>query len=70
VGSVHLALFVDDIDAHRRQRTLTGSIQPIVVGPRAGGRAAYLSDAAGTPLEVMQRPRLTVDSSEEAENFC
>lgn len=61
VGSAHLAFFVDDIDAIVTAAThagfaLAGSIQPIAVGPRAGGRAAYIRNADGTTLELVQRP--------------
>lgn len=61
VGSVHLALFVDDIDAvvagGGPDWHLAGSIQPITVGPRAGGRAAYLRDVEGTLVELVEAPR-------------
>ncbi|MCU1478632.1 MAG: hypothetical protein JWQ64_3325 [Subtercola sp.] len=61
VGSAHLALFVDDVEAVvdasvRAGWNLAGVIQPIVTGPRAGGKAAYLRDADGTTLELVQRP--------------
>ena len=61
VGSAHLALFVDDVDAIVEAATqagweLAGVVQPIVVGPRAGGRAAYVRNSDGTTLELVQRP--------------
>lgn len=60
VGSAHLAFFVDDIDAIVLAAapsgfSLAGTVQNIRVGPRAGGRAAYLRDADGTTLELVQR---------------
>ena len=61
VGSAHLALFVDNLDAIVAASTvagwrLAGAIQPIVAGPRAGGQAAYIRNADGTTLELVQRP--------------
>lgn len=60
-GSAHLALYVQDVhDVVRRAYphgwTLLGAVQPICVGPRAGGRAAYLHDRDGAVLELVQRP--------------
>ena len=60
-GAVHLALFVDDVravvDASREADWhLAGSVQPITVGPRAGGSAAYLRDSDGITVEIVQRP--------------
>lgn len=64
VGAVHLALFVDDVHAAVHEAAahgwgLAGAIQAIEVGPRAGGRAAYLVDADGVTLEFVQRPNST-----------
>lgn len=64
VGAVHLALYVDDVDAAVREAAkhgwrLAGAIQTITVGPRVGGRAAYLIDSDGLTLEFVQRPNST-----------
>lgn len=61
VGSAHLALFVDDVEgvveaSGAEGWQLAGVIQPIVTGPRAGGLAAYIRDADGVTLELVQRP--------------
>lgn len=61
VGSAHVAFFVDDVEAIvttaiRAGWRLAGTIQPIVAGPRTGGKAAYIRDADGTTLELVQRP--------------
>jgi glyoxylase I family protein len=61
VGSAHLAFFVDNLAgivaaSERAGWHLAGAIQPIAVGPRAGGRAAYIRNADGTTLELVQRP--------------
>jgi catechol 2,3-dioxygenase-like lactoylglutathione lyase family enzyme len=61
VGSAHLALFVDDIAAvvsasEPAGWRLAGVVQPITTGPRAGGSAAYLRDADGITIELVERP--------------
>ena len=63
VGSVHIALTVDDIDA-----VLTaiapfgwkpaGVPQTLQSGPNAGKRVVYVRDPDGTTIEFMQPPRI------------
>jgi catechol 2,3-dioxygenase-like lactoylglutathione lyase family enzyme len=60
-GAAHLALYVDDLDAVAAAAEgagwrLAGSVMPITTGPRKGGRAAYLTDAGGSVVELVQRP--------------
>jgi catechol 2,3-dioxygenase-like lactoylglutathione lyase family enzyme len=60
-GAAHLALYVDDVRsvvaaAAETGWHLAGAVQPITVGPRAGGRAAYLTNRDGAVVEVVQRP--------------
>ena len=63
VGSVHIALTVDDLDA-----VLTaiapfgwkpaGAPQTLQSGPNAGKRVVYVRDPDGTTIEFMQPPRI------------
>lgn len=68
-GSAHLALFVDDIRgivdaANAVGWAVAGAIAPIASGPRAGGHAAYLRDADGVTVELVERPaQLVVDTA-------
>ena len=60
-GSAHIALYVRDLMAAIAQASssgwyLRGEIVDILVGPRAGGRAAYLADSNGIVVEIVQRP--------------
>lgn len=60
-GAAHLALYVEAIDPLVEQArdhgwTLAGRVQPIAVGPRTGGRAAYLSEPSGAVIELVERP--------------
>lgn len=60
-GSSHLALSVTGIEslvdaAVEAGWRLAGEIRTIVVGPRAGGLAAYLTDDDGTVVELVQHP--------------
>lgn len=60
-GSAHIALYVRDLEAALEQAGssgwhLKGEIVEILAGPRAGGRAAYLTDSNGIVVEVVQRP--------------
>lgn len=60
-GAAHLALYVESIDplveqAREHGWLLAGQVQPIRIGPRAGGRAAYLSDSSGAVIELVERP--------------
>jgi glyoxylase I family protein len=66
VGSVHVALIVDDLDAVL-QRTAAagwkaaGKPQVLKSGPNAGKRVVYVRDPDGTTIEFMQPPE-AVDS--------
>lgn len=59
-GAMHLALFVEGLDdVVDRARTHgwhpRGAVQPIVVGPRRGGRAVYLqSEEDGLVVELVE----------------
>lgn len=59
VGSVHIALMVDDLDAVLRAIASSGWIaagkpQTLVSGPNAGRRVVYVRDPDGTTVELMQ----------------
>lgn len=61
LGSVHVALYVDDLDTAAealvaRGWVRAGTPQTIDVGPTAGKRLVYLADAEGTTIELMQPP--------------
>jgi len=60
-GAAHLALYVDDLrrvvsGAADHGWTPMGAVQPITIGPRAGGLAVYLREPNGAVLELVQRP--------------
>ncbi len=66
VGSVHVALIVDDLDAimsaiEASGWKAAGKPQTLRSGPNAGKRVVYVRDPDGTTIEFMQQPR-TVDS--------
>jgi catechol 2,3-dioxygenase-like lactoylglutathione lyase family enzyme len=66
VGSVHVALIVDDLDAILNAIDASGwkaagKPQTLQSGPNAGKRVVYVRDPDGTIIEFMQQPR-TVDS--------
>jgi catechol 2,3-dioxygenase-like lactoylglutathione lyase family enzyme len=66
VGSVHVALIVDDLEAilsaiNASGWKAAGKPQTLQSGPNAGKRVVYVRDPDGTTLELMQRPR-TVDT--------
>jgi glyoxylase I family protein len=66
VGSVHVALVIDDLDAVLRTINASGwkaagKPQTLQSGPNAGKRVVYVRDPDGTTIEFMQQPR-TVDS--------
>jgi catechol 2,3-dioxygenase-like lactoylglutathione lyase family enzyme len=66
VGSVHVALIVDDLDAilsaiNASGWKAAGKPQTLQSGPNAGKRVIYVRDPDGTTIEFMQKPR-TVDS--------
>ena len=66
VGSVHVALIVDDLEAILRAINASGwkaagKPQTLQSGPNAGKRVVYVRDPEGTTIEFMQQPR-TVES--------
>jgi catechol 2,3-dioxygenase-like lactoylglutathione lyase family enzyme len=61
VGSVHVALMVDNLDAALSAITAsgwkaTGKPQTLKSGPNAGKRVVYVRDPDGTTIEFMQPP--------------
>jgi catechol 2,3-dioxygenase-like lactoylglutathione lyase family enzyme len=59
VGSVHVALLVDDLDAVLERIAASGWIaagkpQTLKTGPNAGKRVVYVRDPDGTTIEFMQ----------------
>jgi catechol 2,3-dioxygenase-like lactoylglutathione lyase family enzyme len=61
VGSVHVALTVDDLDAVLEKVAASGwrtagKPQTLKTGPNAGKRIVYVRDADGTTIEFMQPP--------------
>jgi catechol 2,3-dioxygenase-like lactoylglutathione lyase family enzyme len=66
VGSVHVALIVDDLEAILSAINASGwkgagKPQTLQSGPNAGKRVIYVRDPDGTTIEFMQQPR-RVDS--------
>ena len=64
VGSVHVALLVEDLDAVLAQIAASGwkaagKPQTLKTGPNAGKRVVYVRDPDGTTIEFMQMPRRT-----------
>lgn len=62
VGSVHVALVVDDLDAVLQRIAASGweaagKPQMLTTGPNAGKRVIYVRDPDGTTIEFMQLPR-------------
>jgi catechol 2,3-dioxygenase-like lactoylglutathione lyase family enzyme len=62
VGSVHVALIVDDLDAvlsaiNASGWEAAGKPQTLQLGPNAGKRVVYVRDPDGTTIEFMQQPR-------------
>jgi catechol 2,3-dioxygenase-like lactoylglutathione lyase family enzyme len=60
VGSVHVALLIDDLDAVLVRISATGwkaagKPQTLKTGPNAGKRVVYVRDPDGTTIEFMQR---------------
>ena len=67
VGSVHVALLVDDLDAVLNAIAASGwkaagKPQTLKTGPNAGKRVVYVRDPDGTTIEFMQPPVKAVDS--------
>jgi len=61
VGSVHVALTVDDLDAVLEKIAASGwkagrKPQTLTTGPNAGKRVMYVRDSDGTTIEFMQPP--------------
>jgi glyoxylase I family protein len=61
VGSVHVALLVDDLDELLQKIAASGwkaagKPQTLRSGPNAGKRVVYVRDPDGTTIELMQRP--------------
>jgi catechol 2,3-dioxygenase-like lactoylglutathione lyase family enzyme len=61
VGSVHVALTVDNLDAVLRAIAASGwkaagKPQTLTTGPNAGKRVVYVRDPDGTTIEFMQSP--------------
>ena len=62
VGSVHVALLVDDLDAVLNAIAASGwkaagKPQTLKTGPNAGKRVVYVRDPDGTTIEFMQPPQ-------------
>jgi catechol 2,3-dioxygenase-like lactoylglutathione lyase family enzyme len=62
VGSVHVALTVDDLDAVLQKIAAAGwkaagNPQTLTAGPNAGKRVVYVRDPDGTTIEFMELPR-------------
>jgi glyoxylase I family protein len=62
VGSVHVALTVDDLEAVLSAIApfgwkVAGEPQTLQTGPNAGKRVVYVRDADGTAIEFMQPPK-------------
>jgi glyoxylase I family protein len=62
VGSVHIALTVDDLDAVLQKIAAAGwkaagKPQTLTAGPNAGKRVVYVRDPDGTTIEFMELPR-------------
>ena len=65
VGSVHVALTVDDLDVILETIAASGwkaagEPQTLTVGPNAGKRVVYVRDPDGTTLEFMEMPKRVV----------
>jgi catechol 2,3-dioxygenase-like lactoylglutathione lyase family enzyme len=59
VGSVHVALLVDDLDGVLEHIAASGwqpagKPQVLTIGPNAGKRVVYVRDPDGTTIELMQ----------------
>ena len=62
VGSVHIALTVDDLDAVLQKIAASGwkaagKPQTLQSGPNAGKRVVYVRDPDGTTIEFMEMPK-------------
>ena len=66
VGSVHVALLVDDLEAVLESIAASGwkavgKPQTLTSGPNTGKRVVYVRDPDGTTIELMQPPDQAVD---------
>ena len=62
VGSVHVALVVDNLEAVLEKIAQSGwkaagEAQTLTAGPNAGKRVVYVRDPDGTTIEFMQPPK-------------
>lgn len=62
VGSVHIALLIDDLDAVLQRIAASGwkaagKPQILESGPNAGKRVIYVRDPDGATIELMQSPK-------------
>jgi len=62
VGSVHVALTVDNLDAVLQKIAASGwkaagKPQTLTAGPNAGKRVVYVRDPDGTTIEFMELPQ-------------
>jgi glyoxylase I family protein len=62
VGSVHVALLVDDLDEVLKSIAASGwkaagTPQTLTTGPNAGKRVVYVRDPDGTTIEFMEMPK-------------
>jgi glyoxylase I family protein len=62
IGSLHVALLVDDLDAVLKRISASGwkaagKPQTLKMGPNAGKRVVYVRDSDGTTIEFMEPPR-------------
>jgi catechol 2,3-dioxygenase-like lactoylglutathione lyase family enzyme len=65
VGSVHVALTVDDLESVLQKIAASGwkaagKPQTLQSGPNAGKRVVYVRDPDGTTIELMESPRRTI----------
>ena len=63
IGSVHVALLVEDLDAVLAQIAASGwkaagKPQTLTTGPNAGKRVVYVRDPDGTTIEFMEMPEI------------
>ena len=66
IGSVHVALLVDDLEAVLESIAASGwkavgKPQTLTSGPNTGKRVVYVRDPDGTTIELMQPPDQAVD---------
>jgi catechol 2,3-dioxygenase-like lactoylglutathione lyase family enzyme len=62
IGSMHVALLVDDLDAVLERIAASGwkaagKPQTLTTGPNAGKRVVYVRDPDGTTIEFMEMPK-------------